>query len=345
MRSDLIYPKWINAEGYLSNIVITSRIRIARNLEKYSFPAHSTKEVLKKVQAHISENIDSSHLFDDFSCYNLDELSEIDSKVLVERHLISKAFGENRFAKTVYIDSTGVSSIMLNEEDHLRIQCIDAGLELEKLYEKINSIDDNLEGFLDFAFNDNWGYLTSCPTNAGTGIRASVMLHLPAMAMSNLIQKMIPSVLQIGLTIRGIYGEGSEITGNIFQLSNQVTLGHSEQDILQKIKGITQQIVETELNARKDLKKEAKLQISDRVNRAYGILKNARLMGHLEAMELLNVLRLGIDLEILNGFPLRLINDLFVLTRPSNLQSYKGRKLNPAQRDKVRADILREKIL
>lgn len=344
MKNDFIQPEWLKANGPNSNIVITSRVRLARNLEGIPFPPRACKEAIKDAVDLIVKAIKSNKCFKVFSHYNMEEVSGIERQLLIENYLISPVFGEIKYGRMVYIDSDGNTSIMVNEEDHLRIQYVTGGLKLEKALHEINTVDDCLEEKLDYAFNDKLGYLSTCPTNVGTGMRISVMLHLPALVMANFMPKIIPTVVQLGLTVRGIYGEGTEAFGGIFQLSNQVSLGLTEEDILGKIKGITLQIVEQESNARKDLKKGAKLQIIDRIYRAFGILKNAYLISSQEALELLSMLRLGVDMEILPSMPMSLLNELIILTRAASLQKYYSRKFAHVQRDKARAELLREKL-
>lgn len=339
-----IKPEWLNGEGEHASIVITSRIRLARNLEGIPFPPRAGSSAMKQSLDLVSEAVEKSKCFKDFYGYGMENISAAERQILVENYLISPAFAETKNGRAVYIDSAGSTSIMVNEEDHLRMQYITSGLQLEKAWDKINEVDDCLEKNLDYAFNDNLGYLATCPTNVGTAMRVSVMLHLPVLAMTNFIPKIIPMVVKLGLTVRGIYGEGTEISGGFFQLSNQVSLGLTEGDILGKVKGITLQIVEQENNARKELKQGARLQITDRIHRAFGILKNAYLVSSQEALELLSMLRLGVDMGILPKVSNSLLNELVVLIRPASLQKYYGKKLIPAQRDKVRAELLKEKL-
>jgi protein arginine kinase len=226
---------------------------------------------------------------------------------------------------------------MVNEEDHFRIQCLLPGLQLEKAWQETSGYDDILESYLDYAFDEEKGYLTACPTNVGTGLRASVMLHLPALAITQQINRILSAVSQVGLAVRGIYGEGTEMTGNLLQISNQITLGQSEEEIWQNLYSVTRQLINQEKNAREHLLNEGREKLGDRAGRAYGILKNAWMIDSKEAMQLLSDVRLGVDLGLLKGVPLKILNELLVLTRPGCLQYLKDKNLNPYERDLERA--------
>lgn len=337
-------PSWITASGLNSDIVLSSRVRLARNLDKIPYPPRANSQDLQKSLDLINKAVNKNRYLKNLIRHKLDDLSELDRQMFVEEYLISPDFAQETGNRDILIDPQGVISIMINEEDHLRMQCIISGLQLEKMWSQINKIDDSLEKNLDFAFSDNWGYLSTCPTNVGTGLRASVMLHLPGLVFTNLMPQVVPSIAQLGLAVRGFYGEGTESEGHFFQISNQVSLGLSETDILSKIKGITMQIVEQENNARKNLQRKVSVQIADRVWRAFGILRHAHMMTSAEAMELLSMVRLGVNIKILPDIPMSLLNEMLLLTRPAYLQKALDKILEPNQRDEERARLMREKL-
>ena len=236
-------------------------------------------------------------------------------------------------------------SIMVNEEDHLRIQAIDSGLQLTKIWEKISSLDDEIDNKLNYAFSPEYGYLTACPTNVGTGMRCSVLVHLPGIVLIKQLQKIQTAIEKVGLTIRGYYGEGTESIGNFFQISNQITLGKTESDIIAKIDNIVHKIIEHEESSRKILYQESKARLEDQIFRAYGILKNARIISSNETMTLLSFLRLGVNMKIVPEIPVTKLNEILVLLQPGHLQKIAGSEIHQDRRDTIRAQIIREKFL
>jgi len=337
---------WMKGEGPESDIVISSRIRIARNLQSYPFPMLATnqqsKEVLAKV-ANLLSNEDLSEI-SRFTLLPLSELSELEKKVLVEKHLISPALAnESRNGAIILSDNESIG-IMVNEEDHLRIQCLCPGFQIKEAWDLASRIDDIFETQLDYAFDEKRGYLTSCPTNVGTGIRASVMLHLPALVLTQQINRILSAITQVGLTVRGIYGEGSEALGNLFQISNQITLGQSEDEIIDNLYSVIRQIIGHERAARQRLIQETKVKIFDRVSRSYGTLSYAGIMDSKEAAQRLSDVRLGIDLGFIRNVSTRTLNELLVMTQPGFLQQSAGDKLTPEERDIRRAQLIREKL-
>jgi protein arginine kinase len=267
--------EWLKSTGPNSNIVVSSRIRLARNLRRFPFSHWANKkqreDVLKKAKDAItSSNYTKTALF-----MHLADLNNLDKQFLIERHLISKEHALRTNHKAVVIGDGEILSIMVNEEDHLRIQVMQSGFNLDGAWQIIGTIDADFGKKLDFAYSDTWGYLTACPTNTGTGLRASVMLHLPALVMSKQINKVLQAITKLNLTARGFYGEGTEASGNFFQISNQVTLGHSEEDILDNIERIIKQVIGHEQNARQILLEQDKARIADHVWRAFATLKNA----------------------------------------------------------------------
>jgi protein arginine kinase len=336
---------WMVGNAPCSDIVISSRIRLARNIEGFPFPVALTEnkaqEVLDSVRNAVSKIATES---EEYSFIKMTEVSPLERFVLVEKHLISPQHAEDPIGRGIAINQDQVMSIMVNEEDHLRIQCILPGLNFDEAWNKASATDDAIENSLDIAFGEKIGYLTACPTNVGTGLRASAMLHLPALVMTNQVNKVLGVLPQLGLAVRGMYGEGSEAYGNLFQISNQVTLGKTEDDILANLSAVTKQIVEKEKEARKALLCQATEQLEDRIWRAIGILRNARLITGQEALALLSDVRLGVDLGILNHNPPELFNELLVVTSPAHLQYFTGHEMLPIERDKVRADTIRSRL-
>ncbi|WP_025702133.1 protein arginine kinase, partial [Paenibacillus forsythiae] len=332
--------------GSHSEIVISSRVRIARNLQHHPFPLLATKnqadEVLDVLAPVIDHNEDTG--YGTFELVKLDELEELDKKVLVEKHLISPNLANDSRGGAVLLNEDESVSIMINEEDHLRIQCLFPGFQVREAWERATAIDDIFEEVVDYAFDDRRGYLTSCPTNVGTGLRASVMMHLPALVMTQQIGRTLSAVNQVGLTARGIFGEGSEASGNIFQISNQITLGQTEAEIIDNLHNVAIQIIEHERNARQRLLNETALRITDRIMRSYGILSYAAVMELKEASQRLSDVRLGVDLGILKAPSIPVLNELNVKTQPGFLQKMFGEKLSSAECDMYRAKLFRDTL-
>ncbi|QOY37499.1 protein arginine kinase [Anaerobacillus isosaccharinicus] len=343
--SEAISP-WMNHEGPESEIVLSTRIRLARNLKDYSFPIISSIDeanlVVKQVREHFEgKNYDQ---FGPFELLEMDEMKPNEKRVLVEKHLISPQLADESKKGAVLLSADESISIMVNEEDHLRIQCLFPGFQINEGLVLANGIDDWVEEKLHFAFDENKGFLTSCPTNVGTGLRASVMMHLPALVLTKQLNKILPAINQLGLVVRGIYGEGSEALGNLFQISNQITLGKSEEDIVEDLRGVVLQLVHQEKAAREMLLQSSKLHLEDRVYRSYGILAYARTIESKEAAQRLSDVRLGIDLNILKGISASILNELMILTQPGFLQQYAGEILSADQRDERRAALIRERV-
>ncbi|MBP2002601.1 protein arginine kinase [Paenibacillus shirakamiensis] len=338
--------EWMRNRGYESDIVISSRVRIARNLQHLAFPMLATnsqsEEVLAKLQDVLQD--ERLHQFGQMHTLLLDELDELDKEVLVEKHLISPNLANESRSGAVLISEDESLSIMINEEDHLRIQCLYPGFHVQDAWEKATAVDDIFESHVDFAFDDKRGYLTSCPTNVGTGLRASVMMHLPALVLSQQINRILSAVTQVGLTVRGIYGEGSEAMGNLFQISNQITLGQSEVEIIDNLHGVVLQIIEHEKSARQKLISESRLRMTDRVMRSFGILSNASIMDAKEAAQRLSDVRLGVDLGLIDHLSAPALNELNVLTQPGFLQKTFNEHMERGERDMYRAKLIREKL-
>lgn len=337
---------WMRAEGPNADIVLSSRIRLARNLQKYPFPIIASSESNREVSDYIKENVEGKSYSDlgRFDMFPIDELQPIEKRVLVEKHMISPNLAEGSHQGAVFINENQSVSIMVNEEDHLRIQCLFPGLQLYEALTLAGGVDDWLEQKVDYAFDEKRGYLTSCPTNVGTGMRASVMMHLPALALTQQMNRIIPAINQLGLVVRGIYGEGSEALGNVFQISNQITLGKSEEDIVEDLRGVAMQLIQQERSARKSLLGSAKTRVEDRVCRSYGILDNSRIIESKEAATCLSDVRLGIDVGLIQGVSRNILNELMILTQPGFLQQYAGKSLDPEERDVLRATLIRERL-
>ena len=340
---------WMHAEdGPETDIVISSRVRLARNLNKIPFPHLLTEETGPECMEKIVSTWSNPSIaeIEKFEIKRLNELSSSERHILVEKHLISPNLAdmESNYQGLV-VNENGSLCVMINEEDHLRIQCFLPGLQVSECYNRTERIDDEAEKYLDYAFDSKRGYLTSCPTNVGTGMRASVMLHLPAIVMSGQIKAVFYNLGQLGMTVRGLYGEGTEAVGNFYQLSNQVTIGQSEKDININLAIITAQIVEQERLTRKKLLNDMPYQLEDNIGRAYGILTNARIITSNEALIMLSSLRLGVDLGIIKGIQPFTLNELMVAIRPAHLQKKAGQEMDPLQRDEYRARIIKRQLM
>ncbi|MDD5595193.1 MAG: protein arginine kinase [Candidatus Omnitrophica bacterium] len=344
--SDLLKhtSEWLKGTGPNSDIVISSRVRLARNLEEFPFPHWASKtqgeEVLKKIE-NAKAAID---FLNTATTFKLAELDNVDKQFLVERHLMSHEHAQKKNSKAVVIDDDEIIAIMVNEEDHLRIQVMQSGFNLFEAWDIINRIDDRLSKELNFAFLSEWGYLTACPTNTGTGMRGSVMLHLPALVMTRQINRVLAAISKLSFTTRGLYGEGTQATGNFFQISNQVSLGHSEEEIIENINGLIKQIIEQENQAREVLLSQSKALLEDRINRSFGILKSAHIISSQETIELLSMVRLGSDLGMIADVNRSRINELFIITQPAHLQKLENKKITSQDRDMKRAELVRSKL-
>lgn len=333
---------WMSDDGPDSDIVLSSRIRFARNLSEFNFPTLFTHEEAQFVIDTVLEKVNDSGM--ELEMIKMDEIPELQKRVLVEKHLISPNLVEHSTHGACLLSGNEEISIMLNEEDHIRIQCLFPGFQLKEALQAANEIDDWLEEHVNYAYDEKFGYLTSCPTNAGTGIRASVMMHLPGLVITQQMNRIVPAINQLGLVVRGIYGEGSEALGNIFQISNQITLGKSEEDIVEDLKSVGSQIISQERSAREALAKTSNIQLEDRVFRSYGLLANSRIIETKEAARCLSDLRLGIDMGYIKNISKSILNELMILTQPGFLQQYAGGPLRPNERDIRRAALIRERL-
>jgi protein arginine kinase len=337
---------WINESGPYSGIVMSSRVRIARNIAGLPFPSIASAEVSQKIVDMVRKSIleSNSILSRDFDFVPLRNLSDVEKYILVEKHLISPDLVERAEVAAALINHNEQISIMVNEEDHIRMQCIFPGFQLDKAWELLNRVDDIVEESIEYSFDEHLGYLTSCPTNVGTGMRASVMMHLPGLVATNYINSVLHTISKVGLTARGLYGEGSEALGDIYQISNQITLGPSEEEIISNINIVVRQIMENERMARQALVQSNRLEFEDRIWRALGILKHARKLSLQEFMSLLSQVRLGVDMGIINGIDVVMLNELMVKCQPAHLQAYIGRETSAEELDVARADRVRNEL-
>lgn len=333
------HGSWLEA-GVGEGPVISSRVRLARNIEGYSFPGWAAEEEKQAVWGKTQGLFQSMET--PFNCWGMAESSELDKEILFERHLISQELAGKDAGCGVFVSPDECLSIMVNEEDHVRIQSLQPGLNLMAAWRAADRIDDELETGLTYAFSPKLGYLTACPSNVGTGMRASAMLHLPGLVLMEEMDPVINGISKIGLAVRGMWGEGTEAAGNMFQVSNQITLGRREDEIIDHLEQIVLELVEHESNARARLMGERPLVVEDHVARASGILSNARMMTSGEALNLLSTLRLGLDLGLVDEFSRREIDMLFIAIQPAHLQKLEGRELEPDRRDAVRAEMLRD---
>jgi len=336
--------EWLKGTGPNSDIVISSRIRLARNLDKFPFPHWANQKQGEEILQTVAQASSKIDYLKNTTNFTLTDLESLDKQFLVERHLMSREHAQKAGHKAVIIDSEEIISIMVNEEDHLRIQVMQSGFNLYEAWNIINRIDDCLAKELSFAFMADWGYLTACPTNTGTGMRGSVMLHLPALVMMRQIDRVLAAIAKLSFTTRGLYGEGTQASGNFFQVSNQVSLGQSEEEIIENINSLIRQIVEQENQARAALLSRNGAVLEDRINRSLGILKSAHIINSQETIELLSLVRMGCDLGIIKDIDRRTINELFIITQPAHLQKIMKKKLSTQERDIKRAEIIRNKL-
>jgi protein arginine kinase len=336
--------EWLRAEGPHCKIVLSSRVRLARNLRNAPFPGWAKKaDRMKSLELMLPAVQALPEMKTSYSS-PMDTIAAIDKQVLVERHLISREHAAKNVGSGVVINERETLSVMINEEDHLRMQAIRSGLQLKNAFKMIDKVDSELEEELDFAFSPRLGYLTACPTNVGTGMRASAMLHLPGMVLSDQINKVVQAVGKLGLAVRGLYGEGTEALGNVFQISNQTTLGEKESDVIDRLNKVILQIIEHEENARHTLLEKRPRLVYDQIGRAYGILTNVHTMTSKEALNLLSLLRMGVDLELLPASTRPKVDELYVVAQPAHVQKSAERKLSAEDRDIFRASLIRQAL-
>ncbi|MCA9087691.1 MAG: protein arginine kinase [Planctomycetaceae bacterium] len=347
MELDALIEKsgeWLRGTGPESDIVVSSRIRLARNLADTPFPPQaderSKRDAVELLRAKILENSPVEFM----GYVDVQDLSRLDRQFLVERQLISRELADSKGPRGVLINQSETVSLMVNEEDHLRLQGLRSGYALNDCWQEINGLDDDLQAGIAFAFSDEFGFLTSCPTNVGTGMRVSVMLHLPALVMTKEMQKVFQAMHKMSLAVRGLYGEGSQAMGDFYQISNQTTLGRSEEQIIQKVQSVVPEILSYERRARQELIKRDRARLHDQVSRALGVLSSARQISSEETMQLLSSVRLGFNLELIDNVDIRTINELFVQIQPAHLQKIRHESLEQPERNVVRAAYLRERL-
>ena len=336
--------EWLRGEGPHHQIVISSRVRFARNLRDRAFPGWAKKAertaILDLIRPRVEELAEMQDSFSEL----LQDLSALEKQVLVERHLISREHAAKGVGSAVVMNRRQTLSIMINEEDHLRMQSIRSGLQLKQAFKLVDKVDSALESKLEFAYDQRLGYLTACPTNVGTGMRASAMLHLPGLVLSEMINQVIQAVSKIGLAVRGLYGEGTEAMGNLFQISNQTTLGEKEDEIVSRLTKVIETIIGKEHDARQVLIQKKSNTLWDQIGRAYGVLTYAHAMSSKEALNLLSIIKLGVDLGTFPEDRRLPIDELFIDTQPAHLQKTSQQKLNAEERDHLRAQIIRERL-
>lgn len=340
--------EWLRGSGPESDIVVSSRIRLARNLADFPFIARATagdKTQIEKILHERFATLEADDRFPSQLLYiNVDKVEELDRQLLVERQLISRELADSEGARSVAIDGHEQFSVMVNEEDHLRIQVMRSGLDLENAWQAINTLDDLLEEQVTYAYNDRLGYLTACPTNVGTGARVSVMLHLPALVITRQIDKVFRSLQKINLAVRGLYGEGSQAMGDFYQISNQITLGMSEEELTKKVSDVVPVLLDYERQARDFLIRESQETLHDRVSRAFGILRTAQTITSEETLHLLSSVRMGVNLGLIRDVEIPTVNKLFVHTQPAHLQKLAGMELDASDRAIERASYLRQHL-
>ncbi len=336
--------EWVHVEGPNGKIVLSSRVRLARNLKDFPFPGWAKKADRQKALDLMLPAVQGLEEMKECFADSMDNIAAVDKQVLVERHLISREHAAKNVGSAVVVNGTETVSVMVNEEDHLRMQTVKAGLQLKNVFKIVDNVDTKLEEHLDFAFSPRLGYLTACPTNVGTGMRASAMMHLPALVLSDQINQVVQAVNKLGLAVRGLYGEGTEALGNYFQISNQTTLGEKELDLIDRLNKVVLQVIEHEENGRLMLLEKKPQVVYDQIGRAYGILTNAHTITSKEALNLLSMLRMGADLELLPGTARTMIDELVILVQPAHVQKAAQRKLTAEDRDVFRAELIRERL-
>ena len=343
--------EWLAGEGREHEIVLSTRVRLARNIQGMPFSSRAGTDERQRVLDRVRGSLSDVENLPDPALWRMDELEPVDRRVLLERHLVSRDVagpdeGEAPPAAALVLGADGRSGVtrglLVNEEDHLRLQTLVSGLQLESAWEEVDALDDEVGDRLPYAFHHEFGYLTSCPTNVGTGLRASVLIHLPGLVLTKEINKVLQGMSQVGITYRGLFGEGSEVVGNFFQISNQTTLGKSESDLIDHLGKIVDQVIEYEQRARGVLLKEAPGVMEDKVWRAYGILRHARSLSFDEMMNLLSGVRLGLTLKLLPTPRVLTLNKIMVLGRTAHLERKAGRSLDEGDADERRAAFVRE---
>ena len=334
--------EWLRGTGPESDIVMCSRIRLARNLADFPFTNRASRGEKGEIESTFRAIIDNEAF--ELSYLDVNGMTPLERQFLVERQLISRELATAEGPRGVAIGPQENVSIMVNEEDHLRIQVMLSGFSLHDIWERITRLDDQLEGQIAYAFSQQLGYLTACPTNVGTGIRVGVMLHLPALVQTKQIDKVFRALQKINLAVRGLYGEGTQAFGDFYQISNQQTLGKSEVELIRNLSDVVPQIIQYERTARQALLNERRQHLHDQVSRAYGVLKTAQTISSEETMHLLSSVRMGINLGLIDDLAIATVNELFIQTQPSHLQKIQGTELGVEERNVARASYLRSRL-
>ena len=333
--------RWLDGTGPASDIVLSTRVRLARNLKEVPFTHRAREEQLAMVFSSAVTAVRKTPPLSTSTALQMRELTPLDRQFLVERHLISNDLADNAKLRGLLVMPDESVAVMVNEEDHLRLQALASGFQLRSAWEAVNSIDDELAQDLDYAFSEELGYLTACPTNAGTGMRASVLIHLPSLVLTKQIGRVLQGITQVGLAVRGFYGEGSQIMGNFFQISNQTTLGQSERETVDSLERVTRQIIDYEQRARDELVKDARVQIEDKIWRAYGTLRHSRVISSQEVINLSSAVRFGVALQMEGLTDVPTLNEMLIRSQPAHLQLFAGREMEQRERNVVRADYIR----
>jgi protein arginine kinase len=335
-------PGWLRADGPRGDMILSTRIRLARNLRGIKFVSQASDKELLGVLNRVRMAVDGIPESKDAKVALMEDLNLMERQFLFERHLISHDMTVGAPHRAVCIGDDEMDSVMINEEDHLRIQTLGSGCRLPEAHERVNRLDDSLSERLEYSFDGDLGYLTSCPTNVGTGLRASVLIHLPSLVLTKKIRKVLAGVTHVGLSVRGFWGEGSDVVGNLFQISNQVTLGEREAQTLRNLDRVITQVLGYEEKARDVLIRDARAEIEDKIGRSFGTLCQARILSSQEMVGLLSAVRFGVTLEMPDLPDLAVINKLLIFGQPAHIQLLAGREMNSAQRNRFRATMVRE---
>lgn len=336
--------EWLRGAGPDADIVISSRVRLARNLAEFPFIRRCSERDRQEIEQKVRPRLLELPGWEDVTAIDVAALSSLDRQFLVERQLISRELADAHGARSVLVAPGEGFSVMINEEDHLRIQVMHSGFDLLPAWERINRIDDEIESKVGYAFHERLGYLTACPTNVGTGLRVSVMLHLPGLVLTREIDKAFRGLQKLNLAVRGLYGEGSQAMGDFYQISNQITLGRSEEQLLSQVREIVPSLIEYERLARQTLLEQSGRDLHDRVSRAHGILCTAQTISSEETMDLLSSVRMGVNLGLIRDLAIPTINELFIQTQPAHLQKMRRHELSSAERNEARAAYLQQRL-
>jgi protein arginine kinase len=333
-----------SGSGPEDHVVLSSRVRLARNVVGVPFPGRAKKQTRQETCDKIKPLVSAASAMRGGFTAGMEDLKALDKQLLVERHLISREHAAKGGGSALILNKDETLSVMVNEEDHLRMQALMPGMQIKQVWQKIDRFDTSLEKKIDYGYDVSYGYLTACPTNLGTGIRVSAMLHLPGLVLTDQVNQIVQAVTKLGHAVRGLYGEGTEALGHIFQVSNQMTLGESEGDIIERIHKVVLQIIEHETNARANLQQSRSKELYNHVGRAYGVLANAHIVSSKESMNQLSLIRLGVKLGMFEDLDVGVVDELFLVTQPAHLQQLAGEKLSGEERDLHRANLLRERL-